>query len=374
MKRILALDGGGIRGVFTLQILARVEALLRQEQKKPDLVLADTFDLIAGTSTGAIIASLLSWGLPVREIEKLYVDHSPTMFARGRWTQQWKSKYKPEAIANFFKERFFDDETGRPALLGTKKLKTLLLILMRNGSTGGAWPVSNNAKAMFNDPALADCNLKIPLWQLLRASTAAPTFFPPEEIRIGDQTFQFMDGGVTPYNNPALIAVLTATLPQYQIGWPATREQLHVLSIGTGLARAKLPQKKVSELNLLDHIRYLAPALIGSVSAEQDLMCRVMGDCVHGARVDAELGALEAPALLSRDEQKFTYARYDQPLDATHPKIKRLPAGSFQLDNLALIPLLQELGEEYADAHVRREHLFPRADGFRSCPCSVTSP
>ncbi|HXE42346.1 MAG TPA: patatin-like phospholipase family protein, partial [Candidatus Baltobacteraceae bacterium] len=114
MKRILALDGGGIRGVFTLQILARIEELFQKEQNNPKLVLADVFDLIAGTSTGAIIAAFLSWGLPVREIEKLYIDHSPTMFAKGRWTQQWKSKYKPEAIAKFFRDQFSDG--GKPAL------------------------------------------------------------------------------------------------------------------------------------------------------------------------------------------------------------------------------------------------------------------
>src|SRR6185312_3555876 len=108
------------------------------------------------------------------------------------------------------------------------------------------------------------------------------------------------------------------------------------------------------------------------ISAEQDLLCRVMGDCIHGARVDTELGALEMPTLFSVQEQKFTYARYDQPLDRTHPKIKQLPEGQFQLDNLALIPLLKELGDEYAKLHIRRAQLYPRGDGFSSCPCSVT--
>ena len=51
--------------------------------------------------------------------------------------------------------------------------------------------------------ALADCNLKLPLWQVVRASTAAPTFFPPEVVRVGQQEFVFVDGGVTVFNNPA---------------------------------------------------------------------------------------------------------------------------------------------------------------------------
>ena len=65
MKRILSLDGGGIRGVFTLEVLKRIECLLREHRNKPSLVLADEFDCFAGTSTGAIIAACLCWGMSV---------------------------------------------------------------------------------------------------------------------------------------------------------------------------------------------------------------------------------------------------------------------------------------------------------------------
>jgi len=378
MKRILALDGGGIRGVFTLQILAEIEELFRQEQNKPSLVLADVFDLVAGTSTGAIIAAFLSWGLTVEEIEKLYIGNSAEMFAASPWTQKLKSKYNPTAIARFFRERF-TEENGKEALLGTKRLKTSLLIVMRNGSTGSPWPVSNNPKAKYNVRELGDggknpeCNLDIPLWQLLRASTAAPTYFPPEPILLAGKSHVFMDGGITPYNNPALIATLMATLPSYKFCWPTGCEQLHVVSVGTGLARARLPGKAASAINLLDQIRYLAPALIGSVAAEQDLLCRVLGDCVHGSVWDSEVGALELPSLFGGQEQKFTYARYDEPLDAaTHPEIRQLPGSQAQLDDLTIIPLLKKLGQAYAEKHVRKEHLHPRSAEFQPCECSVT--
>ncbi|HTB63147.1 MAG TPA: patatin-like phospholipase family protein, partial [Opitutales bacterium] len=68
LKRILALDGGGIRGVFSLQILKRIEEIFRQEKNNPKLVLRDEFDFFAGTSTGAIIATFLAWGRSVDEI------------------------------------------------------------------------------------------------------------------------------------------------------------------------------------------------------------------------------------------------------------------------------------------------------------------
>jgi uncharacterized protein len=377
MKRILALDGGGIRGVFTLQILSRIEALFREKYNRPNLVLADVFDMFAGTSTGAIIATFLCWKKSVGEIERLYIDHSPEMFAAASWSRKWKSKYNSHAIAKFFQEQFQEDH-GAPALLGTQKLNKNLLIVTRNGSTGGLWPVTNNTKAKFNRRLLEDgtrnseCNLDLPLWQLLRASTAAPTYFPPEEIMLAGKPHLFMDGGMTPYNNPALIAALTATLPCYEFCWPASRTELHVISVGTGLARARMPGKAAEDVNMLDHIRYIAPALIGAVAWEQDLFCRILGDCVHGAAMDFEIGALEGPSLLRIEEQKFTYARYDQPLDERHPKIEALPHGQFQLDNLKLIPLLQELGREYAEKHVRPEQFQPRCADFTACECSVT--
>ena len=219
MKRILALDGGGVRGMFSLQVLARIEALLRERSGRPDLRLGEAFDLVAGTSTGAIIAAFLAWGKSVAEIEALYFESGPLMFRRQPWYRRWKSKYRSDAIARMFQEHFREPgPQGAPALLGSSSLRTKLLVIMRNATTGSAWPVTNHPDALYNDRRRTDCNLNIPLWQLLRASTAAPAFFPPERIDYGAREFLFVDGGITPFNNPALIAVLTATLPQYRLG------------------------------------------------------------------------------------------------------------------------------------------------------------
>lgn len=79
-KRILALDGGGIRGALTLEYLEVIEALLRQRRNDPNLLLSDYFDLIGGTSTGSIIAAGLACGMPVKDIKRLYTDLGAQVF------------------------------------------------------------------------------------------------------------------------------------------------------------------------------------------------------------------------------------------------------------------------------------------------------
>jgi hypothetical protein len=335
--------------------------LLREERGQPDLVLADVFDLIAGTSTGAIIAAFLAWGKAVADIETLYIDCGPLMFQREPWYNQWKSKYRGDAVAGFFMQHFREDD-GTPSLMGSPHLKTKLLILMRNATTGSPWPVSNNPDAYYNNRSREDCNLNVPLWKLLRASTAAPTFFPPERLDYGHRRFLFVDGGVTPYNNPALIAVLTATLPQYHLCWPAGREALHVVSIGTGHQRDHLPDKLAEKVNVLDQLKFVLPAVLDAVSAEQDMLCRILGDCVFGDVLDREVGGLEggAASLLGLDQARFTYARYDQILDMPATSDPNASPLDLRLDRVANMPAYQRLGRAYAAANVRLEHLYPR--------------
>lgn len=361
-KRILSFDGGGIRGIFSLQIAARIEQLFRDEHGRSDLVLADVVDLFAGTSTGAIIAAFLAWGASVADVEALYLSRGKQMFAHQNPLLPWRrlnSKYRAEDIAAFFRNQFTEDG-GSPALLGSSKLKKLLLVVMRNATTGSPWPISSNPLALFNDPSLPNCNLKIPLWQLLRASTAAPTFFPPEDITIGGERYLFVDGGVTPFNNPALLAVLMATLPCYRLNWPTGRSALHLTSIGTGGHRTRLLKKAPQKTYLWDALGFVIPTLIDDGASHQDMLCRVLGDCLHGAELDSEIGSLGTPTLLSADEQKFTYARYNCMMDSKDVGAPMTPT-ELQLDNLQAIERLRAIGREYAAREVRREHLFSRA-------------
>jgi patatin-like phospholipase/acyl hydrolase len=165
-RKLLAIDGGGIRGVLALQILAKIESLLREETKNGDYRLADYFDYVAGTSTGAIIAAGISLGMSVGEILDLYLKNGSDIFDKASIVRHLQYKYESEPLANELKTAFHEATT-----LGSEEIETLLLVVLRNATTDSPWPLSNNPFAKYNDPAEPANNVKFPLWQVVRAST-----------------------------------------------------------------------------------------------------------------------------------------------------------------------------------------------------------
>jgi len=362
MKRILSLDGGGIRGVFSLEILLRIETLLRENLNKPKLVLADHFDFFAGTSTGAIIAAGLSWGMEVDKILELYVKHGTTMFQPVPWYRPIKrlfvSHYEAKPLSDMLRRLFSEDGEGEvPALLDSKRLRTLLLVVVRNHSTGSAWPITNNPCAKYNRADLPDCNLKIPLWKIVRASTAAPVYFDPEEIMLGNRRHVFVDGAITPYNNPALIAALTAIMPSYQLSWETGPDKIRLISIGTIRFSLAAADKKVRGMWVGYNISRIPAALIQGIALEQDYVCRCLGECMHGEELDSEIGTLEGVTLPGRSW--FSYARYNQSyMGKAAEELLRHNPQLAKLDAVHSIARLRELGSEYAQEHVKIEHLI----------------
>jgi hypothetical protein len=359
-KRILALDGGGIRGVFSIEILGRMEEMLRRHYGKPGMVLADHFDFIAGTSTGGIIGSFLSWGEPVESVRKLYEENAGAMFCKAPWWKLRGGLFDAANLSKFLRE-FFVESDGSLSNMGTERLKTVLLLVMRNASTGSAWPVTNHPGAKYNERVFADgtpnieCNLDFPLWQLVRASAAAPVYFPPEHVTIGGTTHSFIDGGITAYNNPALIAYLMATLPCYGMNWPTGEDQLQVVSIGTGITRAKVSETLRRYVSALSYAAVVPSGLMESISKEQDMLCRVMGRCLHGSAIDSEMGDLMD---LPNNPKAFTYVRYNREFGPAEVlEAEKKYGGKFALDNLKMRDYLIKVGREYS-ANVQLEHLI----------------
>ena len=184
-----------------------------------------------------------------------------------------------------------------------------------------------------------DDNLKFPLWQLVRASTAAPTYFPPEVIMLSnpdktkEKQFVFVDGGVTMYNNPAFQMFLMATLDRYWAKAPAKRwkagvDQMLIVSVGTGTAPNVNSGLDPDDMNLLYNASTIPSALMFAAQNEQDLLCRVFGKCLAGDPIDREIGDLlgsAGPLRAGREAVHLCPLRCRA--DARGSRSARLPGG-----------------------------------------------
>jgi hypothetical protein len=353
-RKLLALDGGGIRGIITLEVLAELERLLQQRLAAgPGFVLADYFDYIAGTSTGAIIATCLSLGMRVADIQAFYRASGPAMFDKASLLKRFRTKYNDEKLACQFQDIIRAQTGEAEATLGTPALKTYLLLLLRNATTDSPWPLSNNPQAKYNDMTRHNCNLALPLWQLVRASTAAPTYFPPEVVQVGNSEFVFVDGGVTMYNNPAFQLFLMATLKPYRLEWPTGEDQLLLVSVGTGAAAEANANLAPGEMNLLYNAESIPGALMYAAANEQDMLCRVFGRCLHGSDIDREVLDLKGDIGPGSLEKKFfTYLRYNADLSRAGLDQLGLPSiaprAVQQMDSVAHLDQLQQVGQAVA--------------------------
>ena len=381
-KRILSLDGGGLRGMMTVQVLKKIEKLLRDRFGDPKMVLADYFDLIAGTSTGAIIAAGLAKGMTADEIDGHYRKLGNKVFKRSFWRRgAVLEKYDAKAVAKALGE-----------VLGTQMMKdtefrTGLLVVTKRLDTGSIWALTNNPEARYFKPNPARPqtipNGEYPLWQVVRASTAAPTFFAGEEISIHSDVSPdrkntvglFIDGGVSPHNNPSLQAMMVATMEGYKFGWKAGADDILLVSVGTGKADAGVDLSGM----LTD------PAAAQAVLALKNLM-EDCGDLVEtvmqwiskptptARKIDREMGL--AGPVLGGGGGLLTYHRYnaiftaewfkDAGLDVGEAVDAAYLANMTEMDRPQNLDKLARLGEVLAEKQVDTAH-FPKEfdDGVR---------
>ena len=230
------------------------------------------------------------------------------------------------------------------------------MIVMHNRSTDSPYPMSNNPRAVYNtgeSPTRSNLNQR--LCDLLWASTAAPAFFPPVGLDFGAGEQEFVDGGVTAHNNPALQLFLAATLPEYRLSWPTGEDHLLLVSIGTGFSPARL--KKLSRLRR--HIIYVATntptGLMFAAANHNDVVCRSLADVRFGRPIDRELERLTKGLPI----KMFSYARYNVELSATeleHYGVTADPRQLARLDAVEHVDTLMELGSTYATANLHPDH------------------
>lgn len=355
-RKILSLDGGGIRGVITLQILAEIEKQLKEKLGKgDDFRLSDFFDYIGGTSTGAIIAAGLSLGMSVEQLLDFYLNKGKAMFDKNWLLKEWKSLYQSGPLLDALQETFGADTDMH---FDNGKFKCLLMVCTMNRSTDSPWPISNNPLAKYNDKLRADCNANIKLYQLVRASTAAPVYFPPETLQWNpnnpDETFVFVDGGVTPYNNPAFLLYRMATQPAYKLAWEVGEDKMLIVSVGTGASPSAGEYH-----NIAGTLTNLPTNLMYATLTDQDINCRTIGRCTYGAPLDRELNDMVPMDAngnvvdLSQDTKRhFLYARYN--VDLSAEGLSALGLSNInsdhvrQMDSIQYIDDLQTVGKASA--------------------------
>jgi predicted acylesterase/phospholipase RssA len=363
-RKILALDGGGIRGVITLEILAEIEKQLKQKLNRgDDFRLSDYFDYIGGTSTGAIIAAGLSIGMKVQELLDFYLEKGKDMFDKNFLLKQWKALYEAGPLITMLKDTFGAD-TDLDITKG--KFRCLLMVCTMNRSTDSPWPISNNPLAKYNSKDRPDNNTKIKLYQLVRASTAAPVYFPPETLQWDpndpEKTFVFVDGGVTPYNNPAFLLYKMATQPAYNLEWEIGEDKLLVVSVGTGSAESPGAYR-----NLVHTLKGLPDNLMRAMQVDQDINCRTVGRCTYGAPIDKELSHMipmdrDGNMLeLGQDTKRhFLYMRYNA--DLSEEGLDQLGLRGIEsdhvreMDSVKHLRDLQAVGKAVAATQVSMSH------------------
>mgnify|MGYP003575360352 FL=1 len=238
--RVLSLDGGGVRGIYTASLMQQLALRLSRYTGNPvesRLDIGAKFDLIAGTSTGAIVAAALVAGVPLEDVVALYRDrsskifHSPQPIQRGGMLDKlrvglWALRHGPKA-AN-------QPTALAEALASVLQSETLEQVYRRRGIAMCAPSVdaTTNRSWVFKTPhhkrLTRDNSYR--LVDVCLASAAAPIYFPIHGIKDpdgGGQRHWFVDGGLWA-NNPVLVAIVEAL----EIAPPEA--QIEVLSVGTG--------------------------------------------------------------------------------------------------------------------------------------------
>lgn len=202
--QILALDGGGLRGLFGAAVLAELEADLA-------VILADSFDLIVGTSTGGLIALALGAGLSPKDVVDFYVDRGPGIFraGRGKLRNARRAKHSPAPLREALIDVFGDRTLGS----STKRLVV------------PAYSLDAQDVYIFKTPHNTDLtrDWRERMVDVALATSAAPTFLPAHRLR----HLRLIDGGVWA-NNPTLVGVVEAVS---MLGVPL--DAIRVLSMGT---------------------------------------------------------------------------------------------------------------------------------------------
>lgn len=334
-KRILALDGGGVRGIISLQFLARIEAELRRRTGRPDYRLCEYFDLVGGTSTGSIIAGAVAIGMEVSEILDLYLHAGKRVFSRRRF-KFWQSLYDVKPLEEILEAHVGDIRLGDDAI------RTGICIVTKRADTNSTWPLLNHP-----DGTYYEANRHVRLRDAVRASAAAPVFYRPAKVEFQEgREGVFVDGAVSMANNPALLLLFVATLRGFPFRWPLGEDEILLLSIGTGVWQQRTDALAMARESAFKWLAYLPGMLMADASAQAELLLQSFSRSPTPWPIDAEIGDLSDELWLGR--ALLHYVRYNVRLEADE-------LGALQLGDLVgkLDALRGLAGSAVVDEHAR---------------------
>ncbi|QEC69557.1 patatin [Panacibacter ginsenosidivorans] len=374
-KRMLALDGGGIRGALSLGYLQRIENILRKQNgNDKNFRLSDYFDLIGGTSTGSIIASCLAIGMSVDEIKNMYMDLGAQIFAKKyKW---WKIFQIDDLIKAAYNEKPLEEQLqkvfGDITLGDADRIKTGLCIVAKRADTNSVWPLINHPGGRYYNSA-DGMNKDIPLWKAVRASSAAPSYFLPQIIDVGGGLSQaaFVDGGVSMHNNASMQLLMVATLQGFPFKWKWGADNLLLVSVGTGMSRWKEIPENVKKNNILKWAQQLPDMFMQDASWNNQILLQWFSNSPTAWEIDGEIGKLENDYIgnVKKDGGLLTYLRYNTWLDADtlNPLMNKTYTqkeidGLVEMSNADSRFELYDIGSKCAAKEVKDEHF---ADTFK---------
>ena len=361
-KRILSLDAGGIRGAITLGFLERIELILRERHSNPDLRLCEYFDLIGGTSTGAFIGALLSIGLDVAEIKRIYMDRFHKIFDKKRhwwmfwaWTKRLQSTFDIKPGQELGQESF-----GEIRLGDQESIKTGFCVMAKRVDTGSTWVLMNHPGGTYYDS-----NKSILLRDAVRARGSAPIYFTPQLLDLGQgQIGAFVDGGVSMALNPALQLFLAATLKGFPFRWPTGEDNLLLVSVGTGFWSRRDDPEVVVKGKLWDWAVQIPSMLMEDADWQNQLLLQYLSRSPTAWNIDSIVGDLEADLLTA--EPALAYIRYNVRLEEQALQDLELPQFAQKAELYRGMSAIENrfelasIGEMAAQQQVKPEH-FPDA-------------
>ena len=267
-KRMLALDGGGVRGIITLAFLEHVERLLAKRSKNPEAFrLSDYFDLIGGTSVGSITAVLLAMGYKVSEVTEIFFDWIPEIFANPLMAVPG---VLPRFDARKLNNRIRCVARRSPA--GDRRSEDRLRHHGKAGRHGEPVdPDQQSQVGVLGGRPHHNRQSPLSLGGLIRASTAAPYYFSPTTDRNSrDEVDRRIRRRrrLPAQQSRRCRCSCSRKLKGYKFNWPLGENKLLLISVGTGTYRVRvansLLNRNVSALHAID-------ALQGVISDSQSL-------------------------------------------------------------------------------------------------------